>query len=132
MASNSLMGLRRGKTFHHKINYIYKSCLFSPPAFLCFFIFFTVTLFHSLLKFMTTLYDISWAFTVYHLLQLTLNAMSHKRQSSSHFTKGEKSYVKPPVAEGFSHAVLQGGPRCSWGVFSGLVGLSLVFLFRCG
>lgn len=37
---------------------------------------------------MATLCDISWAFTVYHLLQLLLNAMGHKRQSSSHFTKG--------------------------------------------
>ena len=36
---------------------------------------------------MATLYDISWAFTVYHLLQLPLNAIGHKRQSSSHFTK---------------------------------------------
>lgn len=38
---------------------------------------------------MATLYDISWAFTVYHLLQLPLNATGHKRQSSPHFTKGK-------------------------------------------
>lgn len=52
---------------------------------------------------MTTLYDISWAFTVYHLLQLTLNAMCHKREFISFYKgeEGKKSYVKPPVAKGF-------------------------------
>jgi len=45
---------------------------------------------------MATLYDISRAFTVYHLLQLPLNAVGHKRQTSSHFAevKGGSSSVQ--------------------------------------
>lgn len=44
---------------------------------------------------MATLYDISWSFTVCHCLQLPLNAMGHKRRSSSPFT--EKKRQRSPV-----------------------------------
>lgn len=39
---------------------------------------------------MATLYGLSQAFTVCHLLQLPLNAMSHKRGSPSRFTDGKR------------------------------------------
>lgn len=131
---------------------------------------------------MATLYDISWAFTVYHLLQLPLNAVGHKRQSSSHFTKGkggrnpiqilqsEKGFhmlkctivnrfrmsllvtaTLPILRDGWflQHTAESWFPnsnqqcsraakvcsrvalRCSWDTFPSLVGLSLVFPFRC-
>lgn len=132
---------------------------------------------------MATLYDISWAFTVYHLLQLPLNATGHKRQSSSHFIEG-KGAMSPvqilqsqkgfhmlkcaitnrfidsdgtfgnsnsvyldgwmcdsynvPWSLGFPVQISNAGKmcsrvglRCSWGTVSTLMGLSLVFLFRC-
>lgn len=85
------MGLRQGgKPFI--IKWI-KSINLAYSLSLHFFIYFTVILFHSLLKFMTTLHDISWAFTVYYLLQFTLNAMGHKRQSSSHLQRGRGKEV---------------------------------------